>query len=151
MECTQVGPAQIILRGVAKKRTRIFVGLDAKLIEITQRLFPQHYSLTWPFIFLPMMLLNKILKRPLPDLPPEPKNKSWQGFRSKTPVAQVVGSVASVFDGDISATSEKNGGKMWNFRKPMSIFGNSLRQILLDWRTPQVRCRATTTSQAPDF
>ena len=32
--------AQIILRGVAKKRTRIFVGLDAKLIEITQRLFP---------------------------------------------------------------------------------------------------------------
>ena len=26
---------------------------------------------------------------------------------------------------------------MWNFRKPMSIFGNSLRQILLDWRTLQ--------------
>lgn len=65
--------AQIILRGVTKKRTRIFVGLDAKLIEITQRLFPERYSLTWPFIFLPMMLLNKVLKKPLPDLPPEPE------------------------------------------------------------------------------
>lgn len=65
--------AQIILRGVTKKRTRIFVGLDAKLIEITQRLFPERYSLTWPFIFLPMMLLNKVLKKPLPALPPEPE------------------------------------------------------------------------------
>ena len=103
--------AQIILRGVAKKRTRIFVGLDAKLIEITQRLFPERYSLTWPFIFLPMMLLNKILKRPLPDLPPEPENKSWQGVRSKTlAVAQVLDSVASPLTATLRQQSRKNGG-----------------------------------------
>ena len=64
--------AQIILDGVQKRRKRIFVGLDAKLIEITQRLFPQNYMRTWPFIFLPMFLRNKFLKKPLSDLPPEP-------------------------------------------------------------------------------
>ncbi len=64
--------AQIILDGVQKKRPRIFVGLDAKLIEISQRLFPQNYLRTWPFIFLPMFLRNKLLKKPLSDLPAEP-------------------------------------------------------------------------------
>jgi NAD(P)-dependent dehydrogenase (short-subunit alcohol dehydrogenase family) len=64
--------AQIILDGVQKRRKRIFVGLDAKLIEITQRLFPQNYMRTWPFIFLPMFVRNKFLKKPLSDLPAEP-------------------------------------------------------------------------------
>ena len=64
--------AQIILDGVQKRRKRIFVGLDAKLIEITQRLFPQNYMRTWPFIFLPMFVRNKFLKKPLSNLPAEP-------------------------------------------------------------------------------
>lgn len=64
--------AKIILDGVQKRRTRIFVGLDAKLMEITQRLFPQSYMRTWPFILLPMFVRNKFLKKPLPELPAEP-------------------------------------------------------------------------------
>jgi short-subunit dehydrogenase len=63
--------AKIILDGVKKKRTRIFVGLDAKLLDLSQRLFPKNYEKTWPFIFLPMFARNQMLKKPLPDLPDE--------------------------------------------------------------------------------
>ena len=63
--------AEIILNGVRKKRSRIFVGLDAKLLDLSQRLFPIHYEKTWPFIFLPMFARNQMLKKPLPDLPEE--------------------------------------------------------------------------------
>ena len=64
--------AEIILNGVRKKRSRIFVGLDAKLLDLSQRLFPINYEKTWPFIFLPMFARNQMLKKPLPDLPEEP-------------------------------------------------------------------------------
>ena len=64
--------AKIILNGVRKKRTRIFVGLDAKLLDLSQRFFPLNYQKTWPLIFLPMMARNQMLKKPLPDLPSEP-------------------------------------------------------------------------------
>ena len=64
--------AKIILNGVRKKKTRIFVGLDAKLLDLSQRFFPVNYQKTWPLIFLPMMARNQMLKKPLPDLPSEP-------------------------------------------------------------------------------
>ena len=64
--------AKIILDGVRKKRTRIFVGLDAKLLDLSQRFFPMNYQKTWPLIFLPMMARNQMLKKPLRDLPSEP-------------------------------------------------------------------------------
>lgn len=63
--------AKIILDGVQRRRARIFVGLDAKLMELTQRFFPQSYMRTWPFILLPVFVLNKFLKKPLPGLPSE--------------------------------------------------------------------------------
>ena len=63
--------ALVILEGVKKRKPRIFVGLDAKLIELSQRLFPQNYHRTWPFIFLASFARNKFLKKPLPDLPDE--------------------------------------------------------------------------------
>ena len=63
--------AKIILDGVKKKRTRIFVGLDAKLLDLSQRLFPKNYEKTWPLIFLPMFARNQMLKKPLPDIPDE--------------------------------------------------------------------------------
>lgn len=43
--------AKIILKGVKKDKKRIFVGLDAKLMEIAQRIAPQHYLKIIPFIF----------------------------------------------------------------------------------------------------
>ena len=64
--------AKIILDGVKKRRTRIFVGLDAKLLDLSQRFFPKNYQKTWPLIFLPMIAKNQVLKKPLPDLPEEP-------------------------------------------------------------------------------
>ena len=64
--------AKIIIDGVKKRRTRIFVGLDAKLLDLSQRLFPKNYEKTWPLIFLPMFARNQFLKKPLADLPEEP-------------------------------------------------------------------------------
>lgn len=63
--------AEIILDGVKRKRSRIFVGLDAKLIDWSQRLFPMHYEKLWPLIFIPLTLLRN--KKGLPELPAEPK------------------------------------------------------------------------------
>ena len=48
--------AQIILKGVKNKQSRIFVGLDAKLLDLSQRLFPTHYHKTWP-LFMPLIML----------------------------------------------------------------------------------------------
>ena len=48
--------AQIILKGVKNKQSRIFVGLDAKLLDLSQRLFPRHYHKTWP-VFMPLIML----------------------------------------------------------------------------------------------
>ncbi len=63
--------AEIILSGVRKRRSRIFVGLDAKLIDLSQRIMPQHYEKLWPFIFLPALGLRN--KKPVKGLPPAAK------------------------------------------------------------------------------
>jgi NAD(P)-dependent dehydrogenase (short-subunit alcohol dehydrogenase family) len=55
--------ADIILQGVRKKRTRIFIGLDAKMIDFAQRLLPMHYEKLLPFLLLPLTLLRN--KKPL--------------------------------------------------------------------------------------
>jgi NADP-dependent 3-hydroxy acid dehydrogenase YdfG len=48
--------ANIILNGVRKNKSRIFIGLDAKLLDLSQRLFPKHYHKTWP-LFMPLMMM----------------------------------------------------------------------------------------------
>jgi short-subunit dehydrogenase len=50
--------AEIILQGVKKKKTRIFVGLDAKLMDLSQRLMPTHYEKLWPLFMLPLFLFR---------------------------------------------------------------------------------------------
>ena len=62
--------AQIILNGVQRKKRRIFVGLDAKLMDLAQRITPMHYEWLLPVINAPLYLLRN--KKPLPDLPEEP-------------------------------------------------------------------------------
>ena len=63
--------AKIILNGVRKNRTRIFVGLDARLMELSQRIFPTNYQKTWPLITGLVIARNQRLKNPLPNLPEE--------------------------------------------------------------------------------
>jgi len=41
---------------VRKKKSRIFIGLDAKLLDLSQRLFPKHYHKTWAF-FMPFLMI----------------------------------------------------------------------------------------------
>ena len=47
--------AEIILNGVKKNKSRIFVGLDAKLLDLSQRIFPKHYHKTW-LLFMPFLM-----------------------------------------------------------------------------------------------
>ena len=52
---TGMGPdkaAKIILKGVKKNKKRIFVGLDAKVMEIAQRITPSHFIKLIPFLNL---------------------------------------------------------------------------------------------------
>jgi NADP-dependent 3-hydroxy acid dehydrogenase YdfG len=65
--------ASIILNGVRGNKRRIFVGLDAKLMDLAQRLTPMHYDWLLPLINLPLWLLRN--KRPLKHLPAEPDSK----------------------------------------------------------------------------
>ena len=58
--------ANIILNGVKKNKSRIFIGLDAKLLDLSQRLFPKHYHKTWP-LFMPLVMLFRD-KKPLKSL-----------------------------------------------------------------------------------
>jgi short-subunit dehydrogenase len=44
--------AKIILKGVKKNKRRIFVGLDAKVMEIAQRITPSHFIKLIPFLNL---------------------------------------------------------------------------------------------------
>ena len=44
--------AKIILKGVKKNKKRIFVGLDAKVMEIAQRITPSHFIKLIPFLNL---------------------------------------------------------------------------------------------------
>lgn len=62
--------AQIILDGVTRNKRRIFVGLDAKLMDLAQRITPMHYEWLLPVINFPLYLLRN--KKPLKDLPVEP-------------------------------------------------------------------------------
>ena len=55
--------AKIILNGVRKNKSRIFIGLDARLLDLSQRLFPKHYHKTWLF-FIPLLTLFRN-KKPL--------------------------------------------------------------------------------------
>ena len=50
--------AQIILKGVKKNKRRIFIGLDSKLLELSQRIFPNKYHRLWPFFMIPMMIFR---------------------------------------------------------------------------------------------
>ena len=50
--------AKIILKGIKKNKKRIFVGIDSKLMEIYQRLFPDSYWRMMPFILLIGLLLS---------------------------------------------------------------------------------------------
>ena len=58
--------AKIILNGVKKNKSKIFVGLDAKLMDLSQRLFPRHYHKTWIF-FIPLLMLFRN-KKPLKSI-----------------------------------------------------------------------------------
>ena len=58
--------AKIILKGVKKNKSRIFIGLDAKLLDLSQRLFPKHYHKTWIF-FMPLLALFRD-KKPLKSI-----------------------------------------------------------------------------------
>jgi len=58
--------AQIILKGVKKNKRRIFIGLDSKLLELSQRIFPNKYHRLWPFFMIPMMIFRD--KKPLKSL-----------------------------------------------------------------------------------
>ena len=53
--------AKIILKGVKKNKKRIFVGLDAKVMEIAQRITPSHFMKLIPFLNL--LIFPYFLKR----------------------------------------------------------------------------------------
>ncbi len=55
--------AQIILKGVKKNKRRIFIGLDAKLLELSQRIFPNKYHRVWPFLMVPLSIFRD--KKPI--------------------------------------------------------------------------------------
>jgi len=50
--------AKIILKGIKKNKKRIFVGIDSKLMEISQRLFPDSYWRIMPLTLLFGLLLS---------------------------------------------------------------------------------------------
>ena len=58
--------AQIILKGVKKNKRRIFIGLDSKLLELSQRIFPNKYHRLWPFFMLPISIFRD--KKPINSL-----------------------------------------------------------------------------------
>ena len=62
--------AEIILNGVSRNKRRIFVGLDAKLMDLAQRITPMHYEWLLPVINVPLYFLRN--KKPLRGLPEEP-------------------------------------------------------------------------------
>ena len=58
--------AKIILNGIKKNKSKIFVGLDAKLLDLSQRLFPNNYHKTWIF-FVPLLMLFRN-KKPIKSI-----------------------------------------------------------------------------------
>ncbi|MBA58773.1 MAG: short-chain dehydrogenase [Gammaproteobacteria bacterium] len=63
--------AKIILEGVIRKNSRILVGLDAKVMDLTQRLFPNHYQKLWPLVLVPVFAFRRNLRKPLPGIAQE--------------------------------------------------------------------------------
>ena len=61
--------SQIILNGVRKNRSRIMVGADAKLMDLSQRLTPMHYEKLFPLFTVPLTLFR--IKKPLKGMPTE--------------------------------------------------------------------------------
>jgi short-subunit dehydrogenase len=56
--------AKIILRGIKKNKKRIFVGIDSKLMELSQRLFPDSYLKIMPItLFLGLLFSPHRLKK----------------------------------------------------------------------------------------
>ena len=49
--------------GVKKNKRRIFIGLDSKLLELSQRIFPNKYHRLWPFFMLPLSIFRD--KKPI--------------------------------------------------------------------------------------
>jgi len=58
--------AGIILKGISRGKRRIFVGLDAKLLDLAQRISPMHYDKLMPLFMLPLTILRN--KKPIKDL-----------------------------------------------------------------------------------
>jgi short-subunit dehydrogenase len=65
--------AKIILKNVKKNKKRIFVGIDSKMMEISQRLFPDNYWKLIPFITLLAFILS-----------PDRSIKAYRAFRNKS-------------------------------------------------------------------
>jgi len=65
--------AKIILKNVKKNKKRIFVGIDSKMMEISQRLFPDNYWKLIPFITLLAFILS-----------PDRSIKTYRAFRNKS-------------------------------------------------------------------
>ena len=65
--------AKIILKNVKKNKKRIFVGIDSKMMEISQRLFPDNYWKLIPFITLLAFILS-----------PDRSIKAYKAFRNKS-------------------------------------------------------------------
>ena len=56
--------AKIILRGIKKNKKRIFVGIESKLMELSQRLFPDSYLKIMPItLFLGLLFSPHRLKK----------------------------------------------------------------------------------------
>ena len=69
--------SQIILDGVRKNRSRIMVGADAKLMDLSQRLMPMHYEKLFPLFTLPLTILRH--KKPLKGMPAEADGDAIKG------------------------------------------------------------------------
>jgi len=65
--------AKIILKNVKKNKKRIFVGIDSKMMEISQRMFPDNYWKLIPFITLLAFILS-----------PDRSIKAYRAFRNKS-------------------------------------------------------------------
>lgn len=55
--------SNIILKGVIKNRSRILIGADALLMDLSQRLFPVHYEKIFPVFMIPLTIMRN--KKPL--------------------------------------------------------------------------------------
>jgi hypothetical protein len=57
--------SNIILKGVIKNRSRILIGADALLMDLSQRLFPVQYEKIFPIFMIPLTIMRN--KKPLKE------------------------------------------------------------------------------------